>query len=255
MLGVNMGIKDYLIRQAPAHLTLLDPQKTTKELAKELGRIAKEANSSAILIGGSTGLSRENLEQCIRGVRDSYERESYGLPIILFPSSANALSSLADAVFFMSLLNSTNREYIIGEQVKGALKVKKMALEPIPVAYLVVEPGMRVGEVGEVELIKRSEPQVAVKYALCAQYLGMEFVYLEAGSGANEPVPPEMVKAVKKEADIYLIVGGGIRSPSQARELVKAGADFLVTGTLIENSPQELKRLVKSIRQKPFKSL
>jgi phosphoglycerol geranylgeranyltransferase len=194
-----------------------------------LARAAQDAGSHAIMVGGSTGLSNRLVDETVGAIK-----KQVNLPVILFPPGAQGISPRADAVFWMSMLNSRNRRYIIEEQRKGAMWVKRLGLEPIAMAYLVVEPGGKVGEVGEAELIRRDDPNTAIEYALAAQYFGMDLVYLEAGSGAADPVPVEMVQAVKSEIDIPLIVGGGIRDVDAARRLIEAGADIIVTGTLIE---------------------
>jgi phosphoglycerol geranylgeranyltransferase len=119
-------------------------------------------------------------------------------------------------------------------QIHTSLAIRKLGIEPISMGYIVVEPGMRVGEVGKADLIKRDDRKKAMSCALAAEYLGMSFVYLEAGSGADLPVPPEMVRAVKEILKVPLIVGGGIRTPEAARAAREAGADAVVTGTFLE---------------------
>jgi len=138
----------------------------------------------------------------------------------------------------MSLLNSRDPRFIVGEQMKGSRVVKKMGLEPISLGYLIIEPGMAVGRVGMADPVGHGDLDTAVSYALCAQYLGMKILYLEAGSGAPEPVPTEMVRAIRAESEITVVAGGGIRRPEQARALVAAGADIIVTGTLVENEAE-----------------
>jgi phosphoglycerol geranylgeranyltransferase len=114
--------------------------------------------------------------------------------------------------------------------------------------YLIVEPGMGVGEIGHAKPIAREDLEEAVRYSLTAQFLGMQLVYLEAGSGAPEPVPSKMVSAVKAELSIPLVVGGGIRSPSAAREIAHAGADIVVTGTVIEQDQTRLQAIVDAVK-------
>ena len=122
-------------------------------------------------------------------------------------------------------------------------------LEPIPMAYLIIEPGETVGWVGDAKPIPRHKPKIAAAYALAGQYLGMRLVYLEAGSGAPSHVPNEMVKIVKSVLDVPLIVGGGIRSYEDAKEVAIAGADIIVTGTAIEKagSLEEAEKRLRSI--------
>jgi phosphoglycerol geranylgeranyltransferase len=123
---------------------------------------------------------------------------------------------------------------VIREHVKGAPFVKYSGLEPISMGYVIIEPGMTAGRIGEADLIKRNDIQTAVGYALAAEYLGMKFFYIEAGSGAPEPVPNEMIQAVKKNTSIPLFIGGGIRDPETAKEKTRAGANVIITGTAIE---------------------
>ena len=150
----------------------------------------------------------------------------------------------------MSLLNSNNLGYVIREHVKGAPFVKHSGLEPISMGYVIIEPGMTAGRIGEAELIKRDDLQTAVGYALAAEYLGMKFFYIEAGSGAPTPVPNEMIEAVKKNTSIPLLVGGGIRDPETAKEKALAGANVIITGTAIEKDihfKQTLTNIVQAI--------
>lgn len=226
-------VRSYIEREVlrgPLHFTLLDPDKQSAADAGLMARAAQDAGSHAIMVGGSTGLSNKIVDDTVGAIK-----KQVNLPVILFPPGAQGISPRADAIFWMSMLNSRSRRFLIEEQRRGAMWVKRLGLEPIPMAYLVVEPGGKVGEVGEADLIKRDDPNTAIEYALAAQYFGMDLVYLEAGSGANDHVPLEMVQAVKSEIDVPLIVGGGIRDVDAARRLIEAGADIIVTGTLIEH--------------------
>lgn len=232
-----------LSKKKKLHFSLLDPDKQEPKVAGEIAKIAEEAGSSAIMVGGSTLISQKQVDETVKAIK-RYSK----LPVILFPSGAKFLSKYADAVFFMSLLNSRSLNFIIREHVKGAPFVKKTGIEPISMGYVIVEPGMTVGRKGEVDLIKKDDIHTAVGYALAAQYLGMDFFYLEAGSGAPTPVPNKMITAVKKNIDIPLIVGGGIRDAETAKEKVKAGTDVVVTGTTLEKVKDLKKALVKIIK-------
>jgi len=234
------------VKSRKMHMTLIDPDDQSPEKAAEIAKAAMNAGTDAIMIGGSTGITKELMDKTIKEIK-----KSVTIPVIIFPNSASVLSQYADALYFMSLLNSEDIEMLIGQQVKGAIYVKKLGLEPVPMGYIIVEPGMTVGKVGRAKLVPRKRPDIAVAYALAAQYLGMHLVYLEAGSGAPEPVPPEMVRAVKNEIDVPLIVGGGIRTEEQARELSNAGADIVVTGTIVEivdNVEHELGKIISAFK-------
>ena len=138
-------------------------------------------------------------------------------------------------------MNSRSLTMVMRAQVMGAPIIKSMGIEPISMGYIIVEPGMKVGEVGQADLVGHDDIPKAVAYALAAQMFGMSFVYLEAGSGAYEPVSPEMISAVKEAIDIPLIVGGGIRTPEAAQAAREAGADAVVTGTFIEQCNDDSK--------------
>ena len=229
------------------HFSLLDPDKQKPQVAGSIAKTAQEAGSSAIMVGGSTLVSQQQVDETVKAIKEHSK-----LPVILFPSGSKFLSKYADAVFFMSLLNSRNLNYLIREHVKGGHFVKKSGIEPISMGYVIVEPGMTAGRVGEVDLIRHDDVETAVGYALAAQYLGMNFFYLEAGSGASTSVPVIMISAVKKNVDIPVIVGGGIRDAKTAKEKVVAGADIIVTGTTLEkerNLEELLRDIMKAIEE------
>lgn len=236
-------------RKTPLHMTLLDPDKREPEKNAELAALAARLGSDAIMVGGSWGDAYgDRLNDTVKMIK-----EKSGLPVILFPNSAQQLSPEADALFFMSLFNSRSPQYLIGEQAKGSLLVNKYGLEPLSMAYLIVESGVTTsaGYAGDVNPIPRDKPEFAVGYALAARYFGMKFVYLEAGSGAEQSVPEDMIRMVREGlgSDMFLIVGGGIRDPETAGEKVKAGADIIVTGTIAEDDQDALKRIIKAVKK------
>jgi phosphoglycerol geranylgeranyltransferase len=213
----------------PLHFTLIDPDKSPGEKAAALAQGAVSLGSHVILLGGSTGISREVMGEAARTIKTTV-----AVPVIIFPEGPGSLSPDADAVLFMSLLNSRNLDLVIRTHARSATTVRRMKLEAIPMGYLVIAPGMRVGEVGAVDPVARDDLSGATGYALAAELLGMRFVYLEAGSGAPAPVPIEMVRAVHDTIHVPLIVGGGIRSGPEARAILDAGASILVTGSITE---------------------
>ncbi|OGS42499.1 MAG: geranylgeranylglyceryl/heptaprenylglyceryl phosphate synthase, partial [Euryarchaeota archaeon RBG_16_62_10] len=198
----------------------------------------------AIMVGGSTGVTQENLDATVDSIKKKCD-----LPVIYFPSGAHAIARRCDAIYFMSMLNSKNVRNVTGEHARGAPVIKKLGIEPISMGYVIVEPGMKVGEVGEAELVRRDDIQTLVGYAIATEFFGMDLLYLEAGSGAPEPVPLDMVSAARDSIDIPLVIGGGIVTPDQAGKIAAAGADIIVTGTLIENGDFEpqLRAIVEAI--------
>ena len=234
-------------KEKALHFSLLDPDKQKPKVAGSIAKISEESGSSAIMVGGSTLISQKQVNETVKAIKDNTS-----LPVILFPSGAKFLSKYADAMFFMSLLNSRNLDYVIREHIKGAPFVKHSGLEPISMGYVIVEPGMTAGRIGEVDLVKRTDIDTAVGYALASQYLGMSFFYLEAGSGAANPVSNDMISSVKKNLDIPLIVGGGIRDAKTAQEKTRAGADIIITGTTLEkekNLKQALTDIINALEE------
>lgn len=233
------------LKEGRLHMTLLDPEKGRFFDLEQLARMAADLGTDAIMLGGSTGVSQAILDASVKAIK-----ANTSLPVILFPASSGTISPYADAIYFMSLLNSRNVRHVVREQYLASRAIKEMGLETISMGYVVVYPGMKVGEVGEADLIPRDKPEEAVRYALAAEFFGMDLFYLEAGSGAPEPVPANMIRAVKMESGLPLVVGGGIRSYEAAREVVEAGADIVVTGTVVEreNGREALKAVIDAVK-------
>lgn len=249
---MEQKVIDYIFekrKSGPLHFTLIDPDKQNPEQAGALAARAKEAGTDAIMVGGTFGDAYgEKLNETVKEIKKC------SLPVILFPNSAQQLTPEADALFFMSLLNSRSTQYLIDEQMKGSLIVKKFGLEPLSMAYIIIESGSTTsaGWAGDVKLIPKDKPEFAAGYALAAKYFGMKFVYLEAGSGAKESVAPEMIAMTKKVIgkDTMLIVGGGIKDRDSAKEKIAAGADIIVTGTVAEKDPEAFKQVIDAIKGK-----
>ena len=229
-----MGTYDKLLelkkRRGAGYLVLIDPDKQTLEDAVSFAKNCEDNGADGFLVGGSL-LFSNHFDELIRAVK-----ETVSIPVILFPGNGQQLSPHADAVLFMSLISGRNAHYLIGEQVLSAPKIKALRLEPISTGYVLIESGKTTAAefMSHTKPIPRDKPEIAVAHALAAEYLGMKFVYLEAGSGAECSVPEQMIRAVSQSASIPLIVGGGIRTPEDAREKVNAGASFVVTGNVLE---------------------
>ena len=176
-----------------------------------------------------------------------FEDQTAIVPVILFPNASSTLSKNADALLFMTLLNSKSTKYLIKEQLKATKYISDNNIETISSGYLVFEPGMRVGEVGDAELIKITDLDTTIAYSRLAKYFEFKILYLEAGSGANYPIPEEIISTTKKEFEGILFVGGGIKNSDQAKKAALAGADWIVTGNLTEsfNDYNQLKTKLK----------
>lgn len=241
-------VKEYILQRikerGAIHMTLLDPDKASSEWVARIVREAVDAGTSAIMVGGSIGVSEGMTDEVVLAIKRVTD-----IPVILFPGTPSALSRHADAVWFMSVLNSQNPYFITGAQMQGAPIVKRYGLEAISLGYIILGSGGAVSLVSYTRPLPFEKPDVVAAYALAAEYMGFSFVYLEGGSGA-EPVPPAVVRMVRKAVSLPIIVGGGIREPEVAMELVKAGADVIVTGTIVEevdNVKERLHSIIKAI--------
>jgi phosphoglycerol geranylgeranyltransferase len=231
------------MRNGKLHFSLIDPDPTKLSLEeiKKRAKLLEKWGSDVILVGGSTNFTKETVDSTIKAIKSVCS-----MPIVIYPGNISSISEHADAILFMSLLNSRNPYWISQAQAKAAPILRKIGLEPISMAYLVCEPGMTVGKVGEANLIKT--PQEAVAYATSAELTGFHFVYLEAGSGATTPVTIETVRAVRAAIKVPLIVGGGLRTAEAVSDRLAAGADIIVTGTAIENEIEKLEPIIKAIK-------
>lgn len=215
-----------------AYLVLIDPDRKNDGSVADRVQAANEAEVDAILVGGSLMMDGKTHERVARVHALSR------IPVIFFPGSLSQLCPHYDAMLFMSVISGRNPHYLVGEQVIAAPVVKDMGIETIPTGYLLMDGGAHstVEFMSGTNPIPMNRPDIAVAHGLAAQFLGMKVLYLEAGSGARTPVSVEVIRQVNRQCDLDLIVGGGIRTPEQARERVEAGADFIVTGTVIEES-------------------
>ena len=236
--SVEQYLLDQIKKKGTVHFTLVDPDKSSGYDCASIAAEAENGGTTAIMIGGSTLASSSDLDDAIKRIKKQVD-----VPVILFPNGPMGVSKYADAIWFMSLLNSQNPYYLIDAQMLSAPIVKKYGLEAIPMGYIIAGDGCVAGYVGYARPISFRHPQLAVGYSLAAETLGMRFVYLEAGSGAKEPIPSKIVGAVSKTLDIPVIVGGGIRTPEAAKAAKMAGASAIVTGTLVEEESQVKERI------------
>ncbi len=243
MSNVERYILNCIEKEHTIHMTLIDPDKVTSDQASSLAHEAQLSGTAAIMIGGSTATSTFDIDNIVKKIK-----EKVNIPIILFPNNISGISQFADAIWFMSLLNSINPYFITGAQALGATLVKRYNIEPLSMGYIIIGEGGTAAFVGHATPIPYNKSELAVIYSLAAQYLGMHFIYLEAGSGAMQPVPEKMIKDVKKNVEIPLIVGGGIQKIEDARKISRAGANIIVTGTILEQG-KNLKPIIDAIKQ------
>ncbi len=240
----RQSIYNNLNKSKPGVLALFDPDRIPVNNIKKLTEFVCEQGVAGILVGSSLLVS-PHFDKFVATVKKNTDK-----PVILFPGGSHQVSSYADAIFFLSLLSGRNSEFLVGEQVKAVFLIKEYDLEVIPVGYILVESGnyTAVEYMSNTKPIPRSKPEIAVAHALTGEYFGMKYIYLEAGSGADKSVPENMIKKIKQTISIPLVVGGGIRAEKDAQEIIEAGADFIVLGSIIEKSQEQFKKIMRSIQ-------
>ncbi|UCH10688.1 MAG: geranylgeranylglyceryl/heptaprenylglyceryl phosphate synthase [Fidelibacterota bacterium] len=246
-MSIYQSLIERLIEQRANYLVLIDPDRKNDGLLEKLVTNVNASGADALLVGGSL-IMDGSFDERVAKIKAMSQ-----VPVILFPGSSNQLTRQADAVLFMSLLSGRNPQYLIGEQVQAAPVVKHLGLEVIPTGYLLMAGGSptAVEFMSSTQPLPMNKPDIVIAHALAAQYLGMSLVYLEAGSGARQAVPDDIISKVTKVVDVPVVVGGGIRTPEGAAAKVRAGAQFVVTGTILEEdgSPATLRALADAVHQ------
>ena len=221
---------------------LIDPEEHTTASAEALGKAATAAQVDFILVGGSYVSS--DLTSIVNAIKAVTE-----IPVLLFPGSPMQVVPNADAVLFLSLISGRNPDYLIGNHVLSAGLIRKSGLEVIPVGYMLIDGGSvtSVQYVSNTMPIPAHKPDLAVATALAGEMLGLRMLYLEAGSGAKNPVPGKLIAAVRNAVRLPLIVGGGLRSEASVRAALEAGADIVVVGNAAENDPNLISHLAQVV--------
>ncbi|MCX8163357.1 MAG: geranylgeranylglyceryl/heptaprenylglyceryl phosphate synthase [Candidatus Micrarchaeota archaeon] len=241
------NVKDYLFerleKKGAALAALIDPlDHPSAEKAVLAAKEAFEAGADYILVGGSIGVGGVLLDEICKEIK-----QEVSCPLVLFPGNISTISKFADAIYFMSLLNSTNPYWITQAQMLAIPLIERYKLETLAVGYIVIEPGGTVGWVGEAKLIPRSKPFLAASLAKVAELFGMDFALVDSGSNPIDgPVSAEFVRAIKSFCSIPIIVAGGIRTAQQAKDLVRAGASILQVGTILEKN-KDVKKSISAI--------
>ena len=218
-------------------IILIDPDKCSDASLKKL--IEYDHLPFCWLVGGSL-LFESRFEETI-----GYLKAHSKNPVVIFPGNNLQVSKNADALLFLSLVSGRNPEYLIGQHVIAAPRIKEIGLDTIPTGYILVDGGREtaVSYISNTKPIPRDKPELVVATAMAAEMQGKQLIYVEAGSGAQNHIPFETVSAVKEHIKVPLIIGGGVRDLKTIKELLKAGADHVVIGNHIESNPEFLEEL------------
>jgi len=246
MQNVYKNITDKASRGEKQFAVLIDPDNVKLSDVEKICALGVQAKVDYWFTGGSL-LTNDMLDQCIRVLKENSD-----IPVVLFPGNYLQINKNADAILFLSLLSGRNPEMLIGKHVIAAPYLKKAGLEIIPTGYLLIESGRPTGALymSNSTPIPSDKEDIAVCTAMAGEMLGLKMIYLEAGSGANNPVPEKMIKCVKKNVGIPVIAGGGIKTPERARMMCEAGADIIVVGNSIEKSKNLILEIADSIHLK-----
>jgi putative glycerol-1-phosphate prenyltransferase len=211
---------------------LVDPDKVSGVEVGHMAEISQKCGVDYFFIGGSL-LTNDNLDCCIENIRNHSS-----IPVVLFPGNTLQINSKADAILFLSLISGRNPEMLIGKHVVAAPYIRASKLEVIPTGYMLIESGKPTTALymSNSTPIPSDKDDIAVCTALAGEMLGLKLIYADAGSGAERTVTPSMIRNLKKNISIPLIIGGGIRSAAKAKEIYEAGADIIVIGNAVEKN-------------------
>ena len=236
LVSKNQGKKLFAI--------LIDPD---KQKNSDLLLIIKYANKSKVnyfFVGGSL-LINDNLNDCIKTIKENSK-----IPVILFPGNTMQINPKADGILFLSLISGRNPDLLIGKQVISAPILKQTELEIISTGYMLIDSGKATtaSYMSNTVPIPREKNAIASSTAIAGQYLGMKLIYMDGGSGAEQPIKSDMIKHVSNCIDIPLIIGGGICNAKKAIENCEAGADLIVVGNAIEKDPSLILDISQAIQ-------
>ncbi len=226
-----------------AFAVLIDPDKLNDALLMQTIQIAIKANVDYFFVGGSLVVT-DTLDAMVTTIK-----HHCNIPVILFPGSPDQITPKADALLYLSLISGRNPELLIGQHVISAPFVKQSGLEIIPVGYMLIDGGSptTVSYISNTNPIPSNKKDIALCTAMAGEMLGLKLIYMDAGSGAQRPIPADMIELVSKHIQIPLVVGGGITTAAKAIENCKAGADIIVIGNAVEKDPTLIEEIATAI--------
>lgn len=243
-MSVLKKLKEYKEQQRKSFALLIDPDNIDERGCIDLLHLAETACVDFLFIGGSL-ITGNNLGRVVEICKSHTQ-----IPVVLFPGSSLHIDTEADAILFLSLISGRNPDFLIGQHILAAPILKRSRLEILPTGYMLVDTGRQttVSFISNTTPIPYDKPDVAACIAMAGEMLGLQIIYMDGGSGAEKPISPQMISAVRKAIDTPLIVGGGINSPEKVQIAIKAGADVIVVGNAIEKDTQLIHKIMQTIR-------
>lgn len=237
-----MKIYDYIRNTKSKKIALLiDPDKHSDASIDFIVSLAEKNDVDFFFVGGSLVISP--IEKTI-----AYLKNKTKIPVIIFPGNIIQVSELADGILFLSLISGRNPELLIGQHVISAQRIKNSKLEVLPTGYILIENGKTtsVEYISNTTPVPNDKPEIAVATAIAGELLGLKLIYLEAGSGATNTVGLHIISEIRKNISLPLLVGGGIKTENEARQIYEAGADIIVIGSALEVNPDSISDLCRA---------
>jgi len=236
------SIHDKVQKGKKLFAVLIDPDKFPHQNLLKIITAMETANPDLILVGGSLVTSK--IEKVVNVLKDSLT-----IPVVLFPGNLLQLTPNADGILFISLISGRNPELLIGSHVASAPFLKESGMEIMSTGYMLIDGGTTtsVEYMSQTQPIPSNKSEIAVATAMAGEMLGQKLIYLEGGSGAKNPVPTDMIEAVKKNISIPLIVGGGLNTVEKVKSACLAGADIIVVGNAFEKDLSLLSEFKRTI--------
>jgi len=244
-VSILQKLKYYKEIQKKSFALLIDPDNVSEQDCIELLHLAESAAVDFLFIGGSL-ITGNNLGRIVEICKSNTQ-----IPVVLFPGSSLHIDTEADAILFLSLISGRNPDFLIGQHILAAPILKRSRLEILPTGYMLVDTGKQttVSFISNTTPIPYDKPDVAACIAMAGEMLGLQIIYMDGGSGAEKPISPQMISAVRKAIETPLIVGGGINSPEKVQIALKAGADVIVVGNAIEKDSRLILKITQTIKE------
>ena len=239
---ISQYINQSISKNRKLFALLIDPDQHSKKSLENLCKKATESKVDLIFVGGS--LLNNSIDQSFDLIK-----KNTNIPALIFPGNLLQISGKADGILLLSLISGRNPDLLIGNHVIASAHIKRSKLEVLPTGYILIEGGKStsVEYMSNTKPIPAEKTDIAIATAMAGEMLGLKYIYLEAGSGAKNSINLNVIKGVKENITIPLIVGGGIKTPLDVKNAVSAGADIVVVGTIVEQNPKILSKLVNAI--------
>jgi len=224
---------------------LVDPDKQSMDEHQKIAQLGQNAGVDFFFVGGSL-LTSDSLYHCIKILKENSD-----IPIVLFPGNTYQVSRNADAMLFLSLISGRNPDMLIGMHVIAAPYIKLSGIETIPTGYMLIDSGKptSVSYMSNSFPIPNDKKDIAACTAMAGEMLGLRLIFMDAGSGAKNPIPLDMIRFVKDSLEVPLMIGGGLRTPDSIRQTLRAGADIIVVGNRFEEKPELITAFAEVVKQ------